>query len=635
MIGLRTLGPMEVLVDGQPAPAELLWRKNLALLVYLARSPKRARARDHLIGLLWGDKPESAARHSLNEALRVLRRTAGEGAIETEGSQVALTAGVVELDTDRLEALAAAENWGAAAALVGGDFLEGFGVPDASAFESWVTLEREAWRHRGIDALSGHADGLLDAGDLREATAVAQRAWSLSSASEPAARILMKCLAMSGDRAAALGCYDTLVARLAADVGTSPDRETQEFADRVRRERAWRGAAGRGAGGHNAGASRRAPLVGRGAAMTHLVGLWNACRRAPRATILMVDGAPGTGKTRFAEELLQRVRLDGAVGTTIRAVEADGADPWGGVYAFANGDLLDAPGLVAAPPAALAAFAPRAPAWAERFAAALQGVVAGPPARAFVDLLRALAGERPVFLAVDDAHWLDRDSLLAFGAVVRDLARLPICILITAAPHLPRAELDDLRSRLGRDVPGGAARLEPLAAPDLRELARWAMPQYAEDEIDRLARRVALDTAGLPLLAVELLHAVTQGLNLRESVGAWPEPLKTLDQTLPGGLPDATVAAIRVNFRRLPPAGQQVLAAAAVLAERAAPDVLARATALPLPEVEAALDDLEWGRWLVADPRGYSFLARIVRDTVARDMVTAGQRKRMVDAANG
>ena len=71
MILCHTLGPIEVTLDGGPAPADLLWRKNLALLIYLARSPRRTRSRDHLVGLLWGDRSETAARHSLSEALRV------------------------------------------------------------------------------------------------------------------------------------------------------------------------------------------------------------------------------------------------------------------------------------------------------------------------------------------------------------------------------------------------------------------------------------------------------------------------------------------------------------------------------------------------------------------------------------
>ena len=42
VVELRTLGPIELTVDGAAAPSEILWRKNLALLVYLARSPRHA-----------------------------------------------------------------------------------------------------------------------------------------------------------------------------------------------------------------------------------------------------------------------------------------------------------------------------------------------------------------------------------------------------------------------------------------------------------------------------------------------------------------------------------------------------------------------------------------------------------------
>src|SRR2546428_1406587 len=87
-VSVRLLGPARVTVDGAAAPPELLWRKHLALLVYLARSPRKSRTREHLLGLLWSDRTEPLARHSLSEALRVLRRgpgaTAGPAAVDHE-----------------------------------------------------------------------------------------------------------------------------------------------------------------------------------------------------------------------------------------------------------------------------------------------------------------------------------------------------------------------------------------------------------------------------------------------------------------------------------------------------------------------------------------------------------------------
>src|SRR5438034_5453732 len=67
-LSLRVLGPARVTVGGAeaPPPPELLWRKHLALLVYLARSPRKSRTREHLVGLLWSDRDEKQARHSLD-----------------------------------------------------------------------------------------------------------------------------------------------------------------------------------------------------------------------------------------------------------------------------------------------------------------------------------------------------------------------------------------------------------------------------------------------------------------------------------------------------------------------------------------------------------------------------------------
>jgi hypothetical protein len=132
---------------------------------------------------------------------------------------------------------------------------------------------------------------------------------------------------------------------------------------------------------------------------------------------------------------------------------------------------------------------------------------------------------------------------------------------------------------------------------------------------------------------VELFQAVANGLDLRDTPGAWPEQFKTLDQTLPGELPDTVVAAIRIGFRRLTPTGQRVLSHAALLGDRIAPELLSRVVGLPVDELMPVLDELEWHQWLLCEPRGYSFLARVVQQVIARDMLTPGQRRRVLQTA--
>jgi DNA-binding SARP family transcriptional activator len=631
MILCRTLGPVELSVDGGPAPPELLWRKHLALLVYLARSPRRGRSREHLIGLLWGDRGEAAARHSLSEALRVIRHHAGEGSVEVKVGQVRLQPESVRLDVDRLEELAAAGEWTAAADLVSGEFLEGFALAEASEFEDWLAAERELWGRRGVEVLVSCAEAHAQFGKVEEACEFAARALGLQPASELALRCAVRCRSLAGDRTGALALFDRFQARMSAEVGLEPAEETRSLVARVRRERALRVDVQRlHAEDLPIG---RPPLEGRGQELQQLLETAAIAVRTRRAALLVLEGGAGIGKTRLLDELLSRFRLDGISVAAARAVEADRVDPWSGTLAIARGGLLEAPGVAAAPSAALAAFADALPEWAERFRGVGSLATASPFGRALAETLRAALEEQPIAIAVDDAQWLDPDSALSLGSLLRDLAAMPLIVILGIAPYPPRPELDELRVKIGSELGGQTVRLRVLDRAGLRHLAQRMLPGYDSVAIERVVRRVATDSAGLPLLAVELLRAVALGLDLGTIQGAWPEPFRTLDQSLPGNLPDAVVAAIRIGVRQLSPTAQRVLTATAILGELVPPDLLERVLSLPPPEVARALDELEWHRWLVAEPRGYSFVARIVRQVVEQDTVTPGQRRRVLEAA--
>jgi len=234
---------------------------------------------------------------------------------------------------------------------------------------------------------------------------------------------------------------------------------------------------------------------------------------------------------------------------------------------------------------------------------------------------------------VDDAHCLDQESLLALGGVMRDLARSPVAFLMTVALHPAAPGVDEVRARVGRELAGTVIRLGGLESDDVRELGRWALPSYDDEQLGRLARRVMADSAGIPLLVVSLLHAVAAGFEPSDAQPPWPKPTETFEQTLPGELPDNVVAAIRINFRRLSAEAQRVLVAAAMLAGRVAGATLGRAAGVVGDALPQALDELEWQGWLAAEPRGYVFVARIVRNVIDRDMVTPGQRQRILELA--
>jgi DNA-binding SARP family transcriptional activator len=605
-------------------------RKNLTLFLYLACAGRDGRSQDQLIGVMWPDKSQARARRSVTVALSTLRSCLGPNIVMTEGAQSWIDPAALRLDIDTLDAFTKAGLWREANGLLVADagFLEGFGS-EVSAYEDWLGTERGIWNRRIVDVRLHVADEELRAGDAGAAIEAAQQARRIDRLSEPAVMMLIRTLVLQGDRSGALGEYEAFVTRLREELSTEPSAPCVTLAERIRRERVIPAPY---APAPDA-ARRRAPLVHRGDQLNEIWHVWQRARSAPTAALAMLVGDPGTGKTRLSDDLAARMRLDGAVTVVIRAVESDLATPWSGLLGLARGGLLGAAGLAAAPAAVLAWFAGRIEEWADRFPA-LQKVPPEPePARAFVEVLRAVVREQPVVLVVDDAVMVDRDSLLAIEAALRDLAKAPLVALLMIAAQSTRPEIEQLRARVGRDLEGIVSRLGPLDLPDIVELAQWAVPSYNADAIDRLARRVLKDSAGLPLLVVELLSAVADGLDLQRIDGAWPSPLRTLDDSMPGDLPEAVTGAIRVGFHRLSKTAQLVLTAAAVLEDRVTADRLARATGLDLSAVGAALDELEWARWLTTEGRGYSFAAAVVRRVIDRDFVLRGQRQRFLNQA--
>jgi DNA-binding SARP family transcriptional activator len=625
VIHARVLGPARITVDGGDAPAELLWRKHLALLVYLARSPRRARTREHLIGLLWGDREDKSARHSLSEALRVFRRVLGETRIRADVDQVALDPAALTLDCDEFAARSAAEDWAGAAVLVQGEFLEGLAVPDANEFENWLAAERLAWRTRGIETLTRLAESLLDAGDPSGAQAAALRTLAIEPAAEPAARAAMRALALAGDRAAALVVADRLAAALGERLGTELGPETRRLVERVKEARV-----GRRVAAAPSGARARPPLVGRHDALMCLNAAW-ARARGGVGELILIEGEPGEGKSRLASELLDRARLEDAIVAACRAVPSEARAAWSGLAGLLAGGMAAAPGLTGAPAAALATLGTLDSDLGARFPAMADAM---DPARAFAAAARAVAEEQPVLLALDDAQDLDAATAEALPQLARDLGGRRVLVVVCVEVGAGRRDwVETLRAHLGRDLRGTAIRLGRLDGVALDALARWWLPRYDDDEIARILRRLERDTAGVPLLVTAVLEAVADGFRLSPDAPAWPSERRTLVDTLPGDLPPAVVGAVCLRFRRLPEVTQPVLAAAAALDEKLMADTLVRATGIARREVDVALDRLEWDRWLVADARGYAFAAPIVRAILIQEMVTPGQVRRYRDAA--
>src|SRR5439155_15956691 len=117
-----------------------------------------------------------------------------------------------------------------AARLPLGEFLEGFSLRDAPAFDDWVRFQREYWHLRTSEVFDRLSQMQFEAGELEAAIETVSRWLVLSPLHEDAYRRLMRLHFAAGDRAAALHAYDTCRAMLATGMQTEPTPETVALA---------------------------------------------------------------------------------------------------------------------------------------------------------------------------------------------------------------------------------------------------------------------------------------------------------------------------------------------------------------------------------------------------------------------
>jgi len=617
---LQCFGVPTARLAGGPAPPEVLRRKHLALLVYLALSPNRRRTRAHLVGVLWPETGDARARHSLNEAIRRLRAHVGESRLGSDGDSILLRDDALAVDALRFDALVE-RSPAAAARLVEGDFLEGFAVEGAPAFEEWVAQERDRYRARAAAALVAAGEEALAAARESDASASARRALALQPYAEPAVQLLMRSCALSGDSAGALAAFHEFVARLAA-LGEQPGRELAALADRIRGQR-WR----RHARPLN---ETGPPLVGQERAHGEAFRLVaEALQRGPQT--LVITGDPGTGKTRLLTECVDRFALRGAVAAVATPLESDRDAPWSTLRTLLRAGLPRAPGSAAAEPGALAALATLAP---EAFPGVASRAPAdhGEVAAALASLLRALAEEQPVALAVDEAHCADGASIEALGGAMPQVAGRPLLLVLSARTTFqePSRALVRLRSDVGRAgrLPGQVVQLEPLSAAETRELvlrgSAWCVNPA---DLDRLARRVFFETSGNPFLIVTMLQGLEKTAVLRAEALTWPRPGVTIEEPLPMSVPSLARQAVLARVAELDAASLQVLRAASIGALAVDPELIAALTGLAPERIEQLLAVLEHHGLLGFDGERYRFAAPLIAEVVRGERLLPGERR--------
>ncbi len=146
---------------------------------------------------------------------------------ESDRQSVAFTpSAATVVDLTQLRRLEAEERWGEAADLLRGEFLEGLALDDNPEFENWLLGERERWRGHAEMVLGRVIEGHARRGQYTDALRHAQRLLQMAPWDERAHRRIMRFLAWSGQRGAALRQFELCQTALWEELAVEPAAET-------------------------------------------------------------------------------------------------------------------------------------------------------------------------------------------------------------------------------------------------------------------------------------------------------------------------------------------------------------------------------------------------------------------------
>jgi len=350
------------------------------------------------------------------------------------------------------------------------------------------------------------------------------------------------------------------------------------------------------------------PLVGRVREQAYLRDQF-AAAIAGRGGVVLIGGEAGVGKTALAEDLCRDAALRGGlvlVGRCYDRAATPPFGPWLDLFArYPPGDDLPPP------PAAFAS--------GEIGGIANQAALFG----AVLESLTTIARARPLALVLDDLHWADLASLNLLRFLARDIAALPLLLLVTyRADELTRAHpLYTLLPLLVREAGAGRVDVRPLDVDALWALVA-ARYQLSARNAARLVAYLRARTEGNAFYTMEVLRALQEEGALRE---VWPGQEWALDDLDAVPLPMLLRQVIDGRLLRLGPEARPLLTLAAVIGPETPIDLWLALAGVDEPTLLTLIERAMEARVLdeSGDGKSVRFRHALIRDALYTGMPAA------------
>jgi DNA-binding CsgD family transcriptional regulator len=331
-----------------------------------------------------------------------------------------------------------------------------------------------------------------------------------------------------------------------------------------------------------------------------------------RGSTVLIGGEAGAGKSTLSEALCGEAIEQGAfvfVGRSFDLAETPPFGPWIDLFAhYRRSDDLPSPP---------APFAERGTVGAVTSQAALFHAV--------LDFLAALTAQRPLIVLLEDAHWQDDASLDLLRFLAREIATLPVLLLVTyRVDELTRRDpLYQLLPTLVREAHAARLDLRRLTHHAVRALvaARYALP---DADTDRLVGWLDERAGGNAFFTLQLLRALDEEGVLWADGDGW-----ALENLADVRLPVAVRQMIDGRVLRLDAESQRLLAIASIIGQDVPLDVWAAVGAVDEDAVTALAERAEDAHLLVGAAGGdaVAFSHALIREALYEGIPSVRRRR--------
>jgi DNA-binding SARP family transcriptional activator len=551
-----------------------------ALLVRVAYSPEYRIPRDVLGTSLWPEQSLARQRGNLRQMLYKARAM---------GINVSLIGDSVCLDPQQIVPTFSLSQ---TTALFDQDVVRGqepFGLflPSVSTpwreMQEWIEGQR-ATVHAGVRrVLVEQLRARRERADWSGAESLARWLLQFDPLHEEATLTVAECTMLAGSKAEAVAILDQYLAEIgpsAGDIRLPATLLRKRFTEPATKKRP-------------AFAPPERHFVGRTSELAHLT---MAMRRARwhDGSAVMIEGPAGIGKSRLARELSKVATIEGFREIRVECRDGNVHRPFHALLEAIT-DLLALPGAIGCAPESMSVLRKIA-GISETFVSEVESddsaaesaateqhridfsrIRSQSVSHAVIDLIGAVAVDKPLFLVIDDAHWIDDDSWNLLVDLAESASLIRVFLMITTRP--PARRLDS-SSKSAATL--HVMKLHALSPEESLSLTRWLSHEMLAPLSPEAEDWIVSASEGSPFFLLALMNH-------------WAE---TGDA---GGIPPTLQSLLDHRIERLPSAAVRALQTIALLGQFASLDRIKESLQLQTHELLVALEQLEKEGYLARD----------------------------------